>query len=134
MSDNYGSSHFREFPPISSRLNVTAGTEKNPTARQQKAKLDLQPLGEINRGDRSATIWAKKKTAMHKGESIATVETSSLDEADAIQFENSETSEGMGIIADALMDAVDEGEMTPQQADDYMDALQQLDSSDVIIS
>ena len=135
MTDNnYGSSHYRQFPPISSRLKVTAGEAKNATTRQQKAKLDLQPLGEINRGSREETIWAKRKSAMHKGESIATVETSSLDEVDAIQFENPETSEGMNIIADALIDAVDEGEMTPQEADNYMDALQQLDSSDVIIS
>ena len=122
------------MPPISSRLKVTAGEAKNPTARQQKAKLELQPLTEIKRGDRSQTIWSKKQAAMHKGESIATVETSSLDEADAILFESPETAEGMDIISNVLIDAIENGEMTPQEADDYMDALQQLDSSDVIIS
>ena len=135
MSDNnYGSSHYRQMPPISSRLKVTAGEAKNATTRQQKAKLDLQPLGEINRGDRSATIWAKKKSAMHKGESIATVETSSLDEADAILFESPETAEGLDIISDVLADAIDAGEMTEQEAEDLMDVMQELDSSDVIIS
>ena len=135
MTDNnYGSSHFREFPPISSRLKVTAGEVKNPTARQQRAKLDLQPLTEIKRGDRSATIWSKKKAAMHKGESIATVETSSLDEADAILFESPETVEGMEFISDVLIDAIEHGEMTEQEAEDLMDVMHQLDSSDVIIS
>ena len=135
MSDsNYGSSHYRQFKPISSTLKVTAGTEKNATAKQHLSKLDMQPLGEINRGDRAGTIWAKRKAAMHKNESIGTVETSSLDEADQILFESPETAEGLDFISDVLADAIDAGEMSDQEAQDLFDVLVELDSSDVIIS
>ena len=62
MSDNYGSSSYRQFPPISSRLKVDAGSNKPDRVRQQRSRFDPQPLGDIKRGDRSGTLWAKGKT------------------------------------------------------------------------
>ena len=87
MSDqDYG--QYRPMQPISDRLKVVQGTNKNPMARQQKSKFNPQPLTNIKRGDRSNTIWSKRKERLAKGESIATVQTSSLYEADSLEFEN----------------------------------------------
>ena len=86
---HYGSSHYRQFKPISETIkSVEAGTNRNPTAKQHKTKFKPEPPGVINRGDRSQTIWMKKKSAMGKGDSIATIETSSIYEADSLEFEN----------------------------------------------
>ncbi|WP_148228782.1 hypothetical protein [Parasynechococcus marenigrum] len=87
MSDNYGSSSYRQFKPISSTLKVSAGEAKNPTAKQHLNKLDLQPLTEIKRGDRSSTLWSKRKELQAKGQSLGTIETSSMYEPDALIYE-----------------------------------------------
>lgn len=87
MSDNYGSSSYRQFKPISSTLKVSAGQNKSPMAREQKSKLELKPLTEINRGDRSQTLWAKRKELLAKGQSLGTIETSSMYEPDALVYD-----------------------------------------------
>ena len=59
---DYGSSQYRQFPTISSRLKVDAGTNKPARVREQKQNFNPQPLGPINRGDRSQTLWKKNQT------------------------------------------------------------------------
>ena len=64
MSDNdnhYGSSHYRQFPAISSRLKVDAGTNKPARVKQKDTNFAPQPLGNIKRGDRSQTLWKKNQ-------------------------------------------------------------------------
>ena len=61
MSDNYGSSAYRQMPPISDRLKVAAGDKKPARVRQQRTNFKPEPLGNINRGDRSQTLWKKGK-------------------------------------------------------------------------
>ena len=61
MAEEYGSSKYRQGKPISSRLKVSAGSSKPARVRQQRTKFDPQPLGNINRGDRSQTLWVKGK-------------------------------------------------------------------------
>ena len=88
MSDaNYGSSHYRQGKPISSRLKVAAGSNKPANSREQKSKFNPQPLTTIKRGSRDETLWMKRRKLK---DSIATVETSSIYEADELLFENPE--------------------------------------------
>ena len=80
MSD-YG--QYRPQKPISDRLKVATGTNKPRNSRQQKSKFKPEAPGVINRGDRSQTLWARRKQLK---DSIATVETSSLYEPDELVF------------------------------------------------
>ena len=83
MSDNYGSSSYRQMPPISSRLKVDAGTNKPDRVRQQRSRFDPQPLGDIKRGDRSGTLWVKKQNQTN------VIPSDSFDQQTAV-FENPE--------------------------------------------
>ena len=63
MNDSeYGSSQYRQQRTISSRLKVSAGTNKPARVKQKDTTFSPQPLGNIKRGDRSQTLWAKGKT------------------------------------------------------------------------
>ncbi len=84
MNDTkYG--YYKPQQPISSRLKVTEGNAKPKNSRQQKSKFDPQPLGNIKRGSRDGTLWARR---MKLKDSIATVETSSFYEPDTLEFDN----------------------------------------------
>ena len=85
---DYGSSCYRQFPPISEYLGVADGIQKPRRSRQKPNRHQPQGPGVINRGDRSGTIWAKKKKLDHQGQSYATLETSSMYPEDELWFEN----------------------------------------------
>ena len=62
MNDSeYGSSQYRQQPTISSRLKVSAGTNKPARVKQKDITFSPQPLGNIKRGDRIQTLWDKVK-------------------------------------------------------------------------
>ena len=50
------------MPPISTRLKVVAGDQTPDRVRKQRTNFKPEPLGNIKRGDRSATLWVKGKT------------------------------------------------------------------------
>ena len=83
MTDDYGS--YRPQKPISSRLKVSQGTNKPCNSREQRSKFQPEAPGIIKRGDRSGTLWVRRKQLK---DSIGTVETSSLYEPDELCFEN----------------------------------------------
>ena len=83
MADDYG--QYREQTPISDRLKVVTGTNKPKNSREKKSKFDPQGPSTINRGDRSGTIWARRKQLK---DSIATIETSSMYPPDSLEFDN----------------------------------------------
>ena len=62
MNDSeYGSSQYRQFPTISSKLKVASGENKPARVRQQKTQFKPEGLGPINRGSREGTLWMKNK-------------------------------------------------------------------------
>lgn len=81
---------YKPQKPISDRLKVATDTNKPKNSREQRSKFDPQPLRNIKRGDRSQTLWARRKQLK---DSIATVETSSLYEPDELWFENPEATD-----------------------------------------
>ena len=86
MNDDYG--HYKERPPISPHLKtVAAGKNQNPTARQQRSKFQPEAPSVIGRGDRSGTLWARRKQLK---DSFGTIETSSIYPPDAIIGESYE--------------------------------------------
>ena len=63
MNDSdYGSSQYRQFPTISSRLKVDAGTNKPARVKQKDTTFNPQGPGVIKRGSREGTLWVKGKT------------------------------------------------------------------------
>ena len=82
MADDYGT--FQERQPISKLLKVSPGAIK-PKSRMKESKFNPQPLGNIARGDRSQTLWAKRSKIK---DSLATVETSSIYPADELTFDD----------------------------------------------
>ena len=84
MSD-YG--QYRSQKPISDRLKVTQGTNKNQTARQHKSKHKPEAPGVIKRGSREGTLWHRRKELLKKGQSLGTIETSSMYPPDALEYE-----------------------------------------------
>ena len=83
MPDDYGS--YRPQKPISRRLKVSHGTNKPRNSREQESKFKPEGPSTIKRGDRTGTLWAKRKQLK---DSLGTVETSSLYEPDELWFEN----------------------------------------------
>ena len=76
MNDSeYGSSQYRQFPPISSKLKVASGSNKPARVRQQRTNFKPEGLGPIQRGDRSQTLWKKGQANQN------IVPSDSLDEA-----------------------------------------------------
>ena len=75
MTKDYG--HYVERQPVSAHLKaVASGTNKNPATRQQKSKFQPEAPGIINCGDRSKTLWARRKDLLKKGQPLGCVETS----------------------------------------------------------
>ena len=82
MADDYG--NFQERQPISKLLKVSPGSNK-PNSRMKDTTLNPQPLGNIARGDRSQTLWAKRSKLK---DSLGTIETSSIYPADELTFDD----------------------------------------------
>ena len=115
MSDNYG--QYREMPPISSRLTVAKGTNKPHRARMQKLNRDFQPLGDIKRGDKSQTLWLKKKNQ------LGTVIPNGQFESDEVAIGNEATDEAYTDVIEFLDTEVAYGGLSEQEAEDILDVI-----------
>ena len=82
---DYG--RYKPQKSISGRLKVAEGKTKNPTAKQQPQIKEFQPPGVIQRGDRSKTLWARRKKRMSM---LGTTEHSNLDPVDDMSYHDPE--------------------------------------------
>lgn len=115
MTDQYG--NFRTFKPFSRILKeVSQGDATNKTSRMQKVKRDFQPPGVINRGDRSGTIWARRKK-MLTDNVIASNAIDDENDTFSDPFEEEVLDQVLEEVADDLIDGIEDGFLTEEEAE-----------------
>ncbi len=130
----YGGSKFRKFPTISSRLRTIDGAHKPRSTREQKRSKGIEPPGVIKRGDKSGTLWERRKKGQFKDNGH--IQSSNPgDEAFSIGNEQAELE--TELCYQELADQVNEGSISVEEAfemADDLEALLEQDQSPIIRS